>query len=135
MAVAGIKSAFKLDDSGGTLRDLTQKIEGSVSFNQVNNLIGADTLGRTNTRFVTGLKDATFSFNVLWDTDLDLWIYGGTQPDSRSFEWFPEGTASGKIKYSGECVLRNTSMTAGVDTTVMTQLECQVTSEITRGTA
>ena len=134
MAVAGIKSAFKLDDTSGTLQNLTQKIEGSVSFNQVINLIGADTLGRVNTRFVSGLKDATFSFNVLWDATLDGWIYGGSEPDTRSFEWFPEGTDSGKIKYSGECVLRNVSMTSGVDATVMTTLECQVTSAITRST-
>ena len=58
------------------------------------------TLGADNKTYIAGLKDATISLAGLWDATADA-IFGAVvgQSATLSYEYSPEGTASGKIKY------------------------------------
>jgi hypothetical protein len=51
-----------------------------------------------------------------------------------SFEYSPEGTASSKIKYTGECILTNYAISSPVGDVVAFSGDLQVTGAVTRGT-
>lgn len=134
----GKDSVFKVDDSGGTLRDITAHLD-SVDFPQTVDTAESSTFGDTAKEYFVGLKDATISISGKWDntttTGPDAVL--GTQPSagaSRTFEYGPEGGTTGKIKYSGECHLTSYQITGSIGDMVTFSAEFQVTGAVTRGT-
>ena len=93
------------------------------------------TLGSSNKSFVVGLKDATIGLAGLWDATADA-IFGAVvgQTATLSFEYSPEGTASGKVKYTGEAILTNYAISSPVGDVVGYSADLQVSGAVTRGT-
>ena len=132
--VHGKDSAFKLDNSSGTLTDISTYVN-SVDFPETADVAETTTLGDSSKSYIVGLKDATISIAGLWDSTVDG-ILGAVvgQSATLSFEYSPEGTTSGNIKYTGECILTSYSQSSPVGDVVGFSADLQVSGDVTRGT-
>jgi hypothetical protein len=131
-------SVFKLEDSGGaTLRDLTTYVTDVESnFNQ--DEAETTTKGQTARTFVQGHTDATLKLLGRWDNTVtsgpDV-VLAGLVGDTGTcaFEWGPEGSANGEVKYTGECFLRSYNIKSPLEGVVEFDAELRVTGAVTRG--
>ena len=130
----GKDSVFKLDNSGGSLTDISAYIN-SVDFPETADVAETTVLGNGNKTYIVGLKDATLSIAGLWDSTIDG-ILGAVvgQAATLSFEYSPEGTGSGKIKYTGEAILTSYAQSSPVGDVVGYSADFQVSGAVTRGT-
>ncbi len=132
--VHGKDSVFKLDNSGGSLTDISTYVN-NVDFPETADVAETSTLGASNKTYLAGLKDATISLSGLFDATVDA-ILGAVvgQTASLSFEYSPEGTASGKVKYTGEAILTSYALSSPVGDVVAYSADLQVSGAVTRGT-
>ena len=132
--VHGKSSVFKLDNASGSITDISAFVN-NVDFPETADVAETSVLGASNKTYIVGLKDATISLSGLFDATADA-IFGAVvgQTATLSFEYSPEGTASGKIKYSGECILTNYAMSSPVGDVVAYSADLQVSGAVTRGT-
>lgn len=132
--VHGKDSVFKLDNSGGSLTDISTYVN-NVDFPETADVAETTTLGADNKTYIAGLKDATISLGGSWDATADA-IFGAVvgQAATLSFEYSPEGTASGKIKYTGEAIMTNYAISSPVGDVVAFSADLQVSGAVTRGT-
>ena len=132
--VHGKSTVFKLDDSGGTLRDLSTYLM-EVSFPESIETADVTAFGASAKSYIVGLKDSTISLTGKWDATLDGYIAGTLgQAASLSFEYGPAGSGSGSIKYTGECYVTSYNIGSPVGDAVSASVELQVTGAVTRGT-
>ena len=129
----GKDSVFKLDNSSGTLTDISSYIN-SVDFPETADVAETTVLGDGNKTYIVGLKDATIAIAGLWDSTIDG-ILGAVvgQSATLSFEYSPEGTGSGAIKYTGECILTSYAQSSPVGDVVAYSADFQVSGAVTRG--
>ena len=132
--VHGKDSVFKIDNSGGSLTDISAYVN-SVDMPQTVDVAETTVLGKDNKTFIVGLKDATISLAGLWDSTVDG-IFGAVlgQSATLSFEYSPEGTSSGAVKYTGEAILTSYSKNSPVGDVVSYSADLQVSDAVTRGT-
>ncbi len=132
--VHGKSAVFKLDDSGGTLRDLSAFLD-EVSFPRSIETAEVTTFGNSAKAYITGLTDATISLSGKFDSTADGYIAGVLgQSATLSWEYGPAGSTGGLIKYSGEAIVTSYEVGASVGDAVTGSVELQVTGTITRGT-
>lgn len=132
--VHGKSAVFKLDDSGGTLRDLSSYLE-DVSFPRSIETAEVTTFGSSAKSYITGLTDATISLSGKFDSTADGYLAGVVgQSATLSFEYGPAGSTGGNVKYLGECILTSYEVGATVGDAVTATVELQVTGAITRTT-
>lgn len=132
--VHGKSAVFKVDDSGGTLRDISAYLE-EVSFPRSIETAETTTFGNSAKTYITGLTDATISVSGLFDATADGYLAGVVgNAATLSFEYGPAGSAGGAIKYSGECIMTSYEVSAPVGDKVSASAEFQVTGTVTRGT-
>lgn len=132
--VHGKSAVFKVDDSGGTLRDLSSYLE-EVSFPRSVETAETTTFGNNAKTYITGLSDATISITGLFDATADGYLAGVVGASATlSFEYGPAGSTGGNVKYSGECILTSYEVSAPVGDKVSASAEFQVSGAITRGT-
>ena len=131
--VHGKSSVFKLDNASGSLTDISAFVN-NVDFPETADVAETSVLGASNKTYIVGLKDATISLSGLFDATADA-IFGAVvgQTATLSFEYSPEGTASGKIKYTGECILTNYAMSSPVGDVVAYSADLQVSGAVSRG--
>ena len=132
--VHGSDSVFKLDNSGGSLTDISTYVN-NVDFPETADVAETSTLGASNKTYIVGLKDATISLGGLFAATVDA-ILGAVvgQSATLSFEYSPEGTGSGKVKYTGECILTSYTLSSPVGDVVGFSADLQVSGAVTRGT-
>jgi len=132
--VHGKDSVFKIDNSGGSLTDISAYVN-SVDMPQTVDVAETTVLGKDNKTYIVGLKDATISLAGLWDSTVDA-IFGAVlgQSATLSFEYSPEGTTSGNVKYTGEAILTSYSKNSPVGDVVSYSADLQVSDAVTRGT-
>tara|TARA_Y100001937_G_C7136036_1_gene340087 strand:+ start:7136 stop:7546 length:411 start_codon:yes stop_codon:yes gene_type:complete len=132
--VHGSDSVFKLDNAGGSLTDISTFVN-NVDFPETADVAETSTLGASNKTYIVGLKDATISLGGLFDATVDA-ILGAVvgQSATLSFEYSPEGTASGKVKYTGECILTSYTLSSPVGDVVGFSADLQVSGAVTRAT-
>ena len=130
----GKDSVFKLDNASGSLTDISSFVN-NVDFPETADVSETTTLGADNKTYIAGLKDATISLAGLWDATADA-IFGSVvgQSATLSYEYSPEGTASGKIKYTGEAILTSYAISSPVGEAVGYSADLQVSGAVTRGT-
>ena len=132
--VHGSDSVFKLDNASGSLTDISTYVN-NVDFPETADVAETSVLGASNKTYIVGLKDATISLSGLFDATVDAILVAVVgQTATLSFEYSPEGTASGKIKYTGECILTNYAMSSPVGDVVAYSADLQVSGAVTRGT-
>lgn len=138
MAVThGKGSVIKLDDDGGTLRDISAAVN-NVDFSEVVELAEDTAYGDSAKSYIVGLRDATFTIAGLWDDAATTGTYtviaSLIDGYTGTFEFGPEGGDSGDIKYSGECICTSFQTGAPVGDIVSFTANFQVTGAVSRGT-
>ena len=131
--VHGKSVDFELDDTSGTSRSISGPLN-SVDFRVVTETADTTAFGSSSRSFIVGLESATISISGLWDATVDGYIKGGTEPASRSFIYGPAGSTWSNVKYTGEAILTNYSISSPVGDVVTYSCDLQVTGAVTRGT-
>ena len=132
----GKNAVFKLDDSGGTLRDLSSYIN-EASMPRSIETAETTTFGVSggSKTYITGLNDTTISISGLFDATADGYLAGVLgQSATLSFEYGPLGSTGGYVKYSGECIMTSYEVSSSVGDVVSASAQFQVTGAVTRGT-
>ena len=131
--VHGKSSVFKLDNASGSLTDISAFVN-NVDFPETADVAETSVLGASNKTYIVGLKDATISLSGLFDATVDA-ILGAVvgQTATLSYEYSPEGTGSGKIKYTGEEILTNYALSSPVGDVVAYSADLQCSGAVTRG--
>ena len=128
----GKSTDFALDDTGGSSRNLSNTLT-DFSFPQTIDTAETTAFGSSNKSYIVGLKDTTISVSGIWDATVDGYI-SGTEPASRSFIYGPAGSTGGNVKYTGEAIMTNYSVSNPVGDVVTFSIDLQVTGAVTRGT-
>lgn len=132
--VHGKSAVFKLDDSGGTLRDISAYLD-DISFPQPVETAETTTFGASSKTYIVGLKDSTVSLSGKWDSTFDGYVAPALgQSATLSFEYGPAGSTGGYVKYSGEAIITSYDVSAPIGDVVTVSVELQVTGAVTRGT-
>lgn len=141
------KGVFKIDDAGGTLRDISIHVDDlqlSRKFAETD-VTGEGQSAPAVKSFIIGLGEADISVKGSWDntaTTGSETVLGGlsnaggelTAGGSLSFEVDPAGTAVGTIKYTGECFMTSYNQSAPVNGRVSFDATFKVSGAITRAT-
>ena len=130
----GKNAVFKLDNNGGSLQDLSTYID-SVDFAEPMDLAETTTFGASVKTYIAGLKDADFSLSGKWDPTLDAHMAGiFGQAATVTYEYGPEGGSGGDVKYTGEAVLTEYSISSPVGDAVTWSATLKPAGAITRTT-
>ncbi len=136
----GKDAYFAVEDSTGTtLRDISPYLN-TIDFPRSNDTHDNTTYGAEGHTFQTGLTNGTISIAGFWDktatvgstTVLDSLLDLDTP--TLGFEYGPEGNASGKVKYSGECILQDYNVSSPVADLVTFTATLQISGTVTKGT-
>ena len=131
--VHGKSVDFAIDDTSGSSRNISDTVN-SVDFPETTETADTTAFGSSSRSFIVGLESATISISGLWDSTVDGYIKGGTEPSSRSFIYGPAGSTGGNVKYTGVCIMTNYSISSPVGDVVTFSIDLQVTGAVTRGT-
>lgn len=131
--VHGKSVDFALDDTSGSSRNISDTLN-SVDFPEVTETADTTAFGSSSRSFIVGLESATISISGLWDATVDGYMKGGTEPASRSFIYGPAGSTGGNVKYTGEAIMTNYSISSPVGDVVTYSADLQVTGAVTRTT-
>ena len=130
----GKSTVFKVDNSGGSLTDISNTLT-DVSFPQSVDTAETSTFGSAAKSYVVGLTDSTLSISGNFDATVDAHLAAVLgQAASLSFEYGPEGSTAGYVKYTGEAYLTSYEKSGAIGDVVSYSAEFQVTGAITRGT-
>jgi hypothetical protein len=130
----GKSTVFKVDNSGGSLTDISNTLT-DVSFPQSVDTAETSTFGSSAKSYVVGLTDSTLSISGNFDATVDAHLAAVLgQAASLSFEYGPEGSTAGYVKYTGEAYLTSYEKSGAIGDVVSYSAEFQVTGAITRGT-
>ena len=129
----GKNAAFKIDDSGGTLRDISDVLT-DVSISRTADVAEVSAFSNSSKAFVSGLKDATLTISGSFDATVDGYLSGILGIEG-SFEFYPIGTTGGNPKASGEAIMTSYDRTPDIGGAVNFTAAFQVSGDVTEGTA
>lgn len=130
----GKSTVFKVDNAAGTLTDISNTLT-DVSFPQSIDTAETSAFGSSAKSYVIGLTDATLSVSGQFDATVDAHLAGIlAHADTKSFEYGPEGSTVGMVKYTGECWMTSYEKSGAVGDVVSFSAEFQVTGAVTRAT-
>jgi hypothetical protein len=129
----GKNAAFKIDDSGGTLRDISDVLT-DVSISRTADVAEVSAFSNSSKAFVAGLKDATLTISGSFDATVDGYLSGILGAEG-SFEFYPIGTTGGNPKASGEAIMTSYDRTPDIGGAVTFTAAFQVSGDVTEGTA
>ena len=121
-----------MTDSGSAEREISSAVT-SVTTNFTADTAETSSLGDTAKQYIAGLKDATWSVEGNRDATIEGYVYG-ILGSSKAWAIFPEGSASGKVKYSGNAICTSFSESSDVGDANKWSAEFQVSGAITRAT-
>ena len=129
----GKSAAFKIDDSGGTLRDISNVLT-DVSVSRTADVAEVSAFSNSSKAFVAGLKDASITISGSFDATVDGYLKAilGVEGD---FEFYPIGTTGGNPKASGKAIMTSYDRTPDVGGAVSFSAAFQVSGDVTEGTA
>ena len=129
----GKNAAFKIDDSGGTLRDISDVLT-DVSISRTADVAEVSAFTNSSKAYVAGLKDATITISGSFDATVDGYLSGILGVEG-SFEFYPIGTTGGNPKASGEAIMTSYDRTPDIGGAVTFTAAFQVSGDVTEGTA
>lgn len=128
----GKSSVFKIEDSSTTLRDISQYLT-NITLPRDNDVVEVTNFGSSAKQYVAGLPGGTISIEGIWDAAVDGYLEG-ILGSEKGFEYYPNSTASGNIKYSGNCIETSYEPPSAIDAAVTFTAEFQITGVVTRTT-
>ncbi len=131
----GKVTVFKIDNSSNSLTNIST-YTNNVDFGADVDVPETTTFGVDDRTYIIGLIGHTFSVSGLWESAvLDLTLAGIVgHATSKSFEYGPQGSATGDVKYTGECFMSNYSISSPVDGVSSWTADFTITAAVTRGT-
>jgi len=129
----GKSAAFKIDDSGGTLRDISNVLT-DVAVSKTADVAEVSAFSNSSKAYVAGLKDATITISGSFDATVDGYLKAIVGV-AGSFEFYPIGTTGGNPKASGEAICTSYDRTPDVGGAVSFSAAFQVSGDVTEGTA
>ena len=130
----GKSTVFKVDNNAGSLTDISNTLT-DVSFPQSVDTAETSAFGSSAKSYVVGLTDSTLSISGNFDATVDAHLAAIVgKADSVSFEYGPEGSTAGFVKYTGEALLTSYEKSGAIGDVVTYSAEFQVTGAVTRGT-
>ena len=129
----GKNAAFKIDDSGGTLRDISNVLT-DVSISRTADVAEVSAFSNSSKSFVSGLTDANLTISGSYDATVDGYLSGILGAEG-SFEFYPIGTTGGNPKASGEAIMTSYDRTPDIGGAVTFTAAFQVSGDVTEGTA
>ena len=129
----GKSAAFKIDDSGGTLRDISNVLT-DVAVSRSADVAEVSAFSNSSKAYVAGLKDATITISGSFDATVDGYLKG-ILGASGSFEFYPIGNTGGNPKVTGEAICTSYDRTPDVGGAVTFTAAFQVSGDVTEGTA
>jgi hypothetical protein len=130
----GKSTVFKVDNAAGSLTDISNTLT-DVGFPQTVDTAETSTFGSSAKSYVVGLTDSSLSISGNFDATVDTHLAGILgQSASVSFEYGPEGSTAGFVKYTGEALMTSYEKSGAIGDVVSYSAEFQVTGAITRGT-
>jgi hypothetical protein len=129
----GKNAAFKIDDSGGTLRDISDVLT-DVSISRTADVAEVSAFSNSSKAFVAGLKDATLTISGSFDATVDGYLSGILGAEG-SFEFYPIGTTGGNPKALGEAIMTSYDRTPDIGGAVTFTAAFQVSGDVTETTA
>jgi hypothetical protein len=130
----GKSTVFKVDNAGGSLTDISNTLT-DVSFPQSVETAETTSFGSSAKTYIVGLTDSTVSASGNFDATVDAHLAAVVgQAATLSFEYGPEGSTAGQVKYTGEAILTSYEKSGAVGDVVTYSAEFQVTGAVTRGT-
>lgn len=135
---AGKDSAVKIDNHSGSLVDISAYVTSVTPSHEIAQL-DVTTLSKGAHVYINGLTDSKLSMEGVYDPALGTILFGatgtfGTLTSTRTVEWHPQGTASGKVKWSGEANIASFEVPSGVEDAVTWSAEIQFTDSVTIAT-
>lgn len=134
----GKAGVFKLDNSAGTLTDISAYCD-NVDYPESVDEGETTVFGASAKSYLPGLRDATISLSGKFDATLDalmsgvLGVQGGSLA-SVSYEYGPIGSTTPNPKYTGECFISDYKINTPVGGVVTWSATLQRTSTHTRAT-
>ena len=136
MPVLGKDTVVKLDNSAGTLTDLSSYITDISGINNTQAMIDSTTLGDSSLENFPGLRNGdaiTISGN--WETALNTHMTGILgNAATRTWDYSPAGTGVGTPKVSGECYVESYVVNSAVADIVKFTVTLRQTGDVTWGT-
>ena len=129
----GKNAAFKIDDSGGTLRDISDVLT-DIAVSRTADVAEVSAFSNSSKAYVSGLKDSTITISGSFDATVDGYLSGILGVEG-SFEFYPIGTTGGNPKASGEAICTSYDRTPDVGGAVTFTAAFQVSGDVTEGTA
>lgn len=140
MAIHSKLSVVKLDTAGGVLTDVSTYCN-KMEVPRELDLLDVTTFGATSKQYLSGFADGSVSMGGPWTRALDnhmspiFTAFRAGTVDSVSFEYGPEGSDSGDVKYSGELIMTGyQGPQASVESAQEWAAEFKVTGNVTVGT-
>jgi hypothetical protein len=128
--VHGRFAKLKIRDANGTLVDISDYLL-SVSMPRSIEASETTTFGHNFKTYIPGMGDATMSCEFRWAPFIEELLSGLIQRVT-DFEYFPNGEASGKIKYTGDCVMTSFPDESNVSDVKGGSAEFQVSDSVVR---
>lgn len=139
--VHGKKSVFKIDNSAGTLTDISAYCD-EVSLSRDIETAETTAFGDDAKTYITGLSDATISVSGKFDAGsasavdpVLSGILGSASTVSWAYRANSASTSSTNPEYQGEGIVTSYEITGSVGDAVTFSAEVQCTGTITRATA
>ena len=129
-ATHGSKAKFRVQDSGGTLRDVSAFLT-DAGLDRDADTAEVSTLGATDKTHIPGLRGGTVPISGVIDPTLDGYL-NGILGMERNFEYDPQGAGTGLVRYSGACILRRYGLSTGVGAAGESSGEFVITGAVTR---
>ena len=128
----GKSAAFKIDDSGGTLRDISNVLT-DVSVSKTADVAEVSAFSNSSKAYVAGLKDAVITLSGSFDATVDGYLKAIVGAEG-SFEFYPIGNSSGLPKASGEAICTGYDRSPDVGGAVSFTASFQVSGDVTEAT-
>ena len=130
----GKSAVFKIDDSGGTVRDISNVLT-DVSISKTADVAEVSAFSNSSKAYVAGLKDAVITISGSFDATVDGYLKAIVGTAAGSFEFYPIGSTSGLPKASGNAICTSYDRTPDVGGAVSFTASFQVSGDVTEGTA
>ncbi len=136
MAVHGASGFFSLDNSGGSVQDLTAHVK-SIDFNLDQAIHDITTFGQSSHVKTVGLKDGKFSVTFLASSTIfahlnALWnAQTPATSTTWSFVYGPRGNTAGYEKFPGEALLASYPISTTVDDIEVVTAQFEVSAGVT----
>lgn len=131
MFTHGKNTVFKIDTAGGVLTDISQYLT-SVDYPDNVESHETTTFGKTRKTRIAGLGDGSVAIQGNWDPALDA-ILAPIKGLIGTYEYGPDGSAAGKIKYGGEVLCTSYQVQSPVGGQVTFSASFEMTDTQTRG--